>query len=81
PILTKSREVLEKTGFPAGRVVLKFGHEDNVVRNILEEAREGHYETIVLGRHGAAGQRRWFGGGVTEQVLRDASGLAVWVVD
>jgi nucleotide-binding universal stress UspA family protein len=81
PILLKLREVLEQTGFPPSRVTLKFGHEDDVARNILEEVREGRYETIVLGRHGAAGQRRWFGGGVTEQVLRDASGLAVWIVD
>ena len=81
PILLKLREALEQTGFPPGRVTLKFGHEDDVARNILEEVREGRYETLVLGRHGAAGQRRWFGGGVTEQILRDAAGLAVWIID
>jgi nucleotide-binding universal stress UspA family protein len=60
---------------------LKFGHEDDIARSILEEARTGSYETIVVGRHGTSGIKRMFGGGVTEQLLQDAKGLAVWVVE
>jgi nucleotide-binding universal stress UspA family protein len=81
PILLKAQETLEKVGFPSNRVTLKFGHEDDVVRNILEEAQESGHETIVVGRHGATGKARMFGGGVTERLLRDATGVAVWVVN
>src|SRR5712692_209681 len=64
-VLTKARDLLAKTGFDTTRVRLKFGHEDDVARNILEEAREGGHDTVVVGRHGASREKRFFGGGVT----------------
>ena len=80
-VLTKARETLEKSGFDTINVALKFGHEDDIARNILEEARSGHHETIVVGRHGSSGMKRIFGGGVTDQLLRDAKGFTIWVVE
>ena len=62
-------------------VAVKYGHEDDIARNILEEARSGHHETIVVGRHGMSRIKRIFGGGVTDQLLRDAKGFAIWVVE
>jgi nucleotide-binding universal stress UspA family protein len=81
PVLITARAILEKSGFDTGRLSLKFGHEDDVARNILEEARNGHYTTIVVGRQGASGMTRMFGGGVTEHLLRNVKGLAIWVVE
>ena len=63
------------------RVTLTFGHEDNVARNILEVARSGHHETIVLGRRGMSRIKRFFVGGVTDELLREAKGVAIWVVE
>lgn len=80
-VLTQARETLAQSGFEASQVALKFGHEDDIARNILEEARSGGYETIVVGRHGTSGIKRIFGGGVTDQLLRDAKGFAIWVVE
>jgi len=77
----KACETLTQAGFDTSHVALKFGHEDDIARNILEEARSGHHETIVVGRHGTSRIKRIFGGGVTDQVLRDAKGLAIWVVE
>ena len=68
-------------GFDRNRVTLKIGHEDDVARNILEEARDGKHDTIVVGRHGTSRIRRLFGGGVTDHILRDAKGFALWVVE
>jgi nucleotide-binding universal stress UspA family protein len=79
-VLTKAQATLEKSGFDTAHVSLKFGHEEDVARNILEEAAGGKYETVVVGRHGTSGMKRMFGGGVTDQVLRDAQGFAIWVV-
>jgi nucleotide-binding universal stress UspA family protein len=80
-VLKRASEVLAQAGVGDGRVALKFGHEDDVARNILEEARSGGHETIVVGRHGSSGIKRIFGGGVTDQLLRDAKGLTIWVVE
>jgi K+-sensing histidine kinase KdpD len=59
---------------------VKYGHEDDIARNILEEARSGQHETIVVGRQGTSRINQIFGGGVTDQLLRDAKGFAIWVV-
>jgi nucleotide-binding universal stress UspA family protein len=80
-VLKKACETLTQSGFDQSRVALRYGHEDDIARNILEEAQSGHHETIVVGRHGASRIKRIFGGGVTDQLLRDAKGFAIWVVE
>lgn len=77
-ILKRACETLTQSGFDTSRVRLKYGHEDDIAGNILEEARVGRHETIVVGRHGAS---RGFGGRVTDQLLREATGFALWVVE
>jgi nucleotide-binding universal stress UspA family protein len=80
PLLIKAREALIQSGFERSRVELKLGHEDDIARNILEEARDGKHDTIVVGRHGTSRAKRLFGGGVTDHILREAKGFAIWVV-
>ena len=74
-------ELLGQTGFPSDRVTLKFGHEDDIAQTILDEARTGAYGTIVISRQGSNGMKRFFGGSITDQLLRDASGYTLWVVE
>lgn len=81
PILVTALELFGKTGFPLDRVTLKFGHEDNIAHIILDEARTGGYGTIVISRQGSNGMKRFFGGGLTDQLLREASGYTLWVVE
>ena len=81
PILTKACEALVHVGFEKSRVTLKFGHEGDIAKTILEEARMGSYTTIVLGRTGTSGVKRIFGGGITDHLLRDARGLALWIIE
>lgn len=80
-VLKKACDTLTQSGFDRSQVALKVGHEDDIAKNILEEARNGQHETIVVGRHGASRVKRLFGGSVTEQLLRDAKGFAIWVVE
>lgn len=81
PYLLKAREGLLKAGFPLDRIDMKFGYEDRIAQNILEEAYTGGYSTVAVGRYGTSKTKRLFGGGVTDELLRDATGLAVWVVE
>ncbi|MBH0184806.1 MAG: universal stress protein [Nitrospira sp.] len=81
PILVKALEVFGKTGFPLDRVTLRFGHENGIAHTILDEAHNGSYETIVVNRYGPNGIKRFFGGGITDQLLRDATGVTLWVVE
>lgn len=81
PILERAGEALVRIGFDKSRITLKFGHEDDIAKTILEEARSGSYETIVLGRTGTSGITRIFGGGITNHLLRDAKGFALWIIE
>jgi len=80
-VLKKACETLTQSGFDRTQVALKLGHEDDIARNILEEAQNGHHDTIVVGRHGTSRVKRLFGGGVTDQLLRQARGFTIWVVE
>ena len=81
PFLLKAFETLAQSGFDMSHVAVKYGHEDDIARNILEEARSGHHETIVVGRQGTSRIKQIFGGGTTDHILRDAKGFAIWVVE
>jgi nucleotide-binding universal stress UspA family protein len=48
--------------------------------DILRDAKEGGYGTIVLGRRGLSGAPEFLIGGVTNKVLSRAKGFAVWIV-
>lgn len=81
PILERACEMLVRAGFDKNLVTLKFGHEDDIAKTILEEAAIGRHETIVVGRTGASGITRIFGGGITDRLLRDARGFALWIIE
>ncbi|WHZ14683.1 MAG: hypothetical protein OJF52_001523 [Nitrospira sp.] len=46
--MSKARQTLERVGFRASRIRLKFGYEEEVAGTILEEARKGRYQTGVI---------------------------------
>lgn len=81
PVLLKACETLAQSGFDTSRVTVKFGHEDDIAANILEEARSGQHDTIAVGRSGMSRITRMFGGGVTDRLLRDAKGFAIWIIE
>ena len=81
PILVNALALFGKTGFPLDRVALKIGCEDSVAHTILDAARSGGYDTIVVSRHDSNGLNRVMHGSVTDQLLRDASGFTLWIVE
>lgn len=69
PYLLRARDLLIKAGLRSEGIELKFGHEEDIARNILEEARSGGYRTIVLGRYGTSSMMR-FCPSVASEILR-----------
>jgi nucleotide-binding universal stress UspA family protein len=52
----------------------------DVARAILEEARTGGYGSIMIGRRGLSRTERFLFGSVSNKVVQQAQGMAVWVV-
>jgi len=80
PILLKALERLGQTGFPIDHVTLKFGHERDIADTIIDEAKSGTYGTVVVARHETTGAKRLFSNSITDRLLRDLSGTAIWVL-
>ena len=75
------KNILEKAGVVSDRISSKsILHSTSRAGDILKEAREGGYGTIVMGRRGLSKVREFLMGRVTSKVLSRAEGFAVWIV-
>jgi nucleotide-binding universal stress UspA family protein len=72
---------LERAGVDGTRVSTR-ANLDSASRalDILQEAKEGGYGTIVMGRRGLSKVREFLLGRVTNKVLQRAEKFAVWIV-
>ena len=75
------RESLEKAGVLPARISTKHSQQSYTrAGEILREARNGDYGTIVMGRRGLSKVHEFIMGRVTNKVLNRAEGFAVWIV-
>jgi nucleotide-binding universal stress UspA family protein len=75
------KEKLEKAGVEGSRISSQVNlHSSSRAQDILTEAREGAYGTIVMGRRGLSKVHQFLMGRVTNKVLHRAEGFAVWIV-
>jgi len=72
---------LERAGVDGARISTR-ANLDSASRamDILQEAKEGNYGTIVMGRRGLSKVRQFLMGRVTSKVLQRAEKYAVWLV-
>jgi len=75
-------EVLIGTGIKAQQIQTKsISDSTDVAQSILEEARDGGYHTIIIGRRGAAEGKHTLIGSVASRIINQGSGIAVTVVE
>jgi nucleotide-binding universal stress UspA family protein len=75
------KERLEKAGVALAKISTKHtlqSHSRAV--EIIREAKDGDYGTIVMGRRGLSKVHEFLMGRVTDKVLNRAEGFAVWIV-
>lgn len=82
PLFRKAVDALTAAGMQQNQIQTKFiADSTDVADSILEEAKDGGYRTIVMGRRGAAAGKSVFLGSVTDKVIRKGAGVAVCVVE
>lgn len=82
PLFRKATEVLVAGGISATRISRKTISDSlDAADSILEAARDGGFDTIVLGRHSSGNGSRHLIGAVTNKVFSHGAGMAVIVVD
>ena len=75
-------DVLKQKGIPSGRLETKvIPDSSDVATSILDEARDGGYLTLVLGRHGFSRAHEFFVGSTTNRIIHQGAGIAVCLVE
>jgi nucleotide-binding universal stress UspA family protein len=81
PHMERAKEVLLKAGLKETQVSLKIADGSRSPANdIVKEARENGYGTVVLGKRGVSRLKEFVFGSVTRKVLNNMTGLSVWLV-
>jgi nucleotide-binding universal stress UspA family protein len=81
PYMEKAQEILLNAGLSKEQIAMKVVDGGRSAANeILKEARNNGYGTIVLGRHGESMAKEFMFGSVTNKILYHSPGLAVWIV-
>ncbi len=81
-LVKKSHDHLTKAGIPKDAVVAKFKPKYyDVAEDILSEAEEGKFDTIVMGRRGLGMAKALLLGSITNKVVQNAKGCAVTIVE
>jgi len=81
PYMVKARTLLLEAGFSEDAIRTRVvAGSRSAADDILAEAGEGQYGTIVLGRRGISKAKAFFMGSVTNKVLQGASNLTVCIV-
>jgi nucleotide-binding universal stress UspA family protein len=81
-LVKKAHDRLTKAGVSKDAVVNKFKPKYfDVAEDILSEAEDGNFDTIVMGRRGLGMAKALLLGSVTQKVVQNAKGCAVIIVE
>jgi nucleotide-binding universal stress UspA family protein len=81
PFMKRAEEMLVEAGVSESQISQKIVDGSRSAANdILEEARNNQYGTIVMGRRGISGIQEFFMGSVSSKVLQNSTGMALWIV-
>ncbi len=82
PLFREAMEVLAGRGIKSHQVTTKsISDSADVAGSILEEARDGGYQTLVVGRCGLSPAKHFVMGSVTTKIINHGAGITVCVVE
>jgi nucleotide-binding universal stress UspA family protein len=82
PVFKKAADLLNGQGIPEQQIQMKsISDSTDVASSILEEARDGGYQTIVVGRRGIVAGKHLLLGSVTNKIITQGSGVAITIVE
>jgi nucleotide-binding universal stress UspA family protein len=82
PIFAAATGMLVRRGIQPARIETKtISDSADTADSILEETRDGGYQTLVVGRCGLTAAKRVFMGSVTNKIISRGAGTAICVVE
>lgn len=81
PVFKKAIDTLAGKGIKASQIKTKsLSDSTDVAASLLEEAKDGGYQTLVVGRRGGR-EKNLLIGSVTSRIISQGSGVAVTIVE
>lgn len=83
PVLDHATQVLRSAGVHQSCIDVSFSDPadaSHAVEAVLQQAEDKHCHTVVLGHATHSWFRELTGGDLTEQLVRHAKGLTIWIV-
>jgi nucleotide-binding universal stress UspA family protein len=84
PVFTRARHILHEARVPEDAVetqIVDTVNTQDTVLDILETAHARHCGTVVVGRESVHGLKALWTSHVSDAVMRQGEGLAVWVIE
>ena len=82
PLFNEAVGILIGKGIDPGQIEKKsISDSTDVAESVLEEVRDGGYQTLVLGRRGLSASKRFLMGSVSTKVVNNGSGTAICIVE
>jgi nucleotide-binding universal stress UspA family protein len=80
--MEEAKKTLVNAGFSTKNISISIRKKKvGIARDILREAKQGKYDTVVIGRRGLSGIKQFVLGSVSNKVVHLAKKVAVVVVD
>ncbi|MEJ2683618.1 MAG: universal stress protein [Candidatus Sulfobium sp.] len=82
PVFDRAVQILTERAIKSENIRTKsISDSIDVAGSILEEARDGGYDTLVLGRRGLSPAKHFLMGSVTSKIINHGAGIAICVVE
>lgn len=82
PLFDRAVKILTGRNIKPGNIQTRsISDSIDVAGSILEEARDGGYDTLVLGRRGMSPAKHFLMGSVTSKIVSHGAGIAICVVE
>ena len=80
--MNDAKEVLIEAGFAPKKIGIKIRKKKlGIARDIVKEAQQGKYTTLVVGRRGLSAIKHFFMGSVSNKIVQAAKNVSLIVVD
>ena len=81
PYIEKAKTMLMETGIPEEKITIKIEEGTRSPANdIIKFAKDGGYGTLILGRRGISMLKELLMGSVTNKIIQQSDGFAVWII-
>lgn len=80
--LKKAADILAQAGFAEDKISIKaVNRTKGIARDIINEANQGGYNLVVMGKQGVSGVKDFILGSITQKVIQGVKGISVLLVE